>query len=91
MLHLKPGQKLYEGAGCTECNGTGYKGRIAIHEIVVISRGMKKLMERRASEDDMRALAVSEGTQLLSQSAAELVLEGITTVREMNKVTYTID
>jgi len=91
MLHLKPGQKLYEGAGCTECNGTGYKGRIAIHEIVVISRAMKKLMERRASEDDMRALAVSEGTQLLSQSAAELVLEGITTVREMNKVTYTID
>lgn len=90
-LHLKPGQKLYEGAGCGECSGTGYKGRIAIHEIVVLTKGMKALLERRASEEEMRQLAVSEGTQMLAQSAAELVLEGITTVKEMNKVTYSID
>lgn len=91
VLHLKPGQKLYEGSGCSECGGTGYKGRIAIHEIVVMTKEMKTLMERRASEEEMRQLAMSEGTQMLSQSAAELVVEGITTVREMNKVTYSID
>jgi len=91
VLKLKPGQKLYDGAGCGECNGTGYRGRIAIHEIVVLSKGMKTLLERRASEEDMRQLAVKEGTQMLAQSAAELVLEGITTVKEMNKVTYSID
>ncbi len=91
MLNLKPGQKLYEGAGCSECSGSGYKGRIAIHEIVVMTKAMKVLMERRASEEEMRQLAIKEGTQMLAQAACELVLEGITTVKEMNKVTYSID
>jgi len=91
LLNLKPGQKLYHGTGCPECADTGYKGRIAIHEIVVLSKGMKALLESRATDEEMKQLACSEGTQLLAQSAAELVLEGITTVREMNKVTYSID
>lgn len=91
VLNLKPGQKLYVGAGCSECSGTGYKGRIAIHEIVIMSKAMKVLLDKRASEEEMRQLAMSEGTQMLAQSAAELVLEGITTVKEMNKVTYSID
>ncbi len=91
LLKLKPGQKLYHGEGCPECSGTGYKGRIAIHEIVIMTKAMKALLDRRASEDDMRKLAISEGTQMLADSAAQLVLEGITTVREMNKVTYSID
>jgi type IV pilus assembly protein PilB len=91
LLDLKPGQKLYEGAGCTECGGSGYKGRIAIHEIIVLTKAMKKLMEKGGSEDEMRVLAVSEGTEMLSASAKELVIEGITTVREMNRVTYSVD
>lgn len=91
VLKLKPGQKLYRGEGCTECSGTGYKGRIAIHEIVIMSKAMKQLLDRRASEVEMRELAVKEGTLMLADSAAQLVLEGITTVAEMNKVTYSID
>jgi len=91
VLDLKPGQKLYRGEGCPECSGTGYKGRIAIHEIIIMSKAMKALLDKRASEDEMRKLAISEGTQMLADSAAQLVLEGITTVREMNKVTYSID
>ena len=91
LIKLEPGQKLYKGEGCTDCNGSGYKGRIAIHEIVIISRKMKALLERRASEDDMRKLAVEEGTQMLKDSAAELVLEGITTMDELKRVAYSID
>ena len=91
VLELKPGQKLYEGAGCSECNGSGYKGRIAIHEIIVLTKALKKLMEKGGSEEEMRNLAVSEGTQLLATSAKELVIEGITTVKDMNRVTYSID
>ena len=91
LLKLKPGQKLYRGAGCSECNEKGYKGRIAIHEVVIMTKAMRALLERRASEDEMRALAVSEGTLMLADSAAQLVLEGITTVQEMSKVTYSID
>ena len=91
LLKLKPGQKLYRGAGCSECGEKGYKGRIAIHEVVIMTKAMRALLERRASEDEMRALAVSEGTLMLADSAAALVLEGITTVAEMSKVTYSID
>jgi type IV pilus assembly protein PilB len=90
-LRLSEGQKIYRGKGCTDCNEKGYKGRIAIHEIVIITRAMKTLLERRASEDEMRQLAVSEGTQMLQDSARDLVLEGITTVEELNRVAYTID
>ncbi|MCR4775544.1 MAG: GspE/PulE family protein [Saccharofermentans sp.] len=91
MLRLEPGQKIYHGKGCSECNEKGYKGRIAIHEIVVMTKKMKALLERRASEEDMRQLAVTEGTQMLQESARALVLEGITTVDELNRVAYTID
>ena len=90
-LRLDPGQKLYRGKGCQDCNEKGYRGRIAIHEIVVITRKMKALLEKRASEDEMRELAVTEGTQMLQDSARDLVLEGITTVAELNRVAYTID
>ena len=90
-LRLDDGQKLYRGKGCTDCNEKGYKGRIAIHEIVIITMKMKALLEKRASEDEMRALAVTEGTQMLQDSARDLVLEGITTVSELNRVAYTID
>ena len=90
-LRLEPGQKIYHGKGDSECNEKGYKGRIAIHEIVVMTKKMKALLERRASEEDMRQLAVTEGTQMLQESARALVLEGITTVDELNRVAYTID
>ena len=90
-LRLEPGQKIYHGKGCSECNDKGYKGRIAIHEIVVMTKKMKALLEKRASEEDMRQLAVTEGTQMLQESARALVLEGITTVDELNRVAYTID
>ena len=91
LLHLEPGQKIYRGKGCTDCNDKGYKGRIAIHEIVVMTKKMKSLIEKRASEEEMRQLAVTEGTQMLQDSARDLVLEGITTADELNRVAYTID
>ena len=89
--NLEPGQKLYKGAGCSECNESGYKGRIAIHEVVVITKGMKVLLEKRAPEEDMRQLAVKEGTQMLMDSAMSLVVEGITTIAEANRVAYSVD
>lgn len=89
--HLEPGQKLYKGEGCPDCNESGYKGRIAIHEVVVITKGMKVLLEKRAPEEEMRQFAISEGTQMLIDSAMALALEGISTVEEMNRVAYSVD
>ena len=91
MLRLEPGQKIYRGKGCPDCSDKGYKGRIAIHEIVIMTKKMKSLIEKRASEEEMRQLAVTEGTQMLQDSARDLVLEGITTAEELNRVAYTID
>ena len=91
MLRLEPGQKIYRGKGCPDCSDKGYKGRIAIHEIVIMTKKMKSLIEKRASEEEMRQLAVTEGTQMLQDSARDLVLEGITTADELNRVAYTID
>jgi len=88
---LEPGQKLYHGEGCQDCNESGYKGRIAIHEVVVITKGMKVLLEQRAPEEDMRQFAISEGTQMLVDSAMALALEGISTIEEMNRVAYSVD
>ena len=90
-LKLEPGQKLFKGEGCPECNGSGYKGRIAIHEVVVITKGMKVLLEKRASEEEMKQLAIKEGTYMLVDSASALCLEGISTVEEMNRVAYSVD
>ncbi len=56
-----------------------------------MTSAMKTLIEKRASEEEMRKLAVSEGTQMLADSAAALVVEGITTIDEMNRVAYSID
>ena len=56
-----------------------------------MTKGMKMLLEKRATEEEMRVLAVSEGTQMLFDSAKALVLEGISTVEEMNRVAYSID
>jgi type IV pilus assembly protein PilB len=91
QYNFEPGQKLFKGEGCTDCNGSGYKGRIAIHEVVVITKGMKVLLEKRAPEEDMRQLAVKEGTQMLMDSALSLVVEGITTLDEANRVAYSVD
>ena len=56
-----------------------------------MTKKMKSLIEKRASEEEMRQLAVTEGTQMLQDSARDLVLEGITTAEELNRVAYTID
>ena len=91
MLRLEPGQKIYRGKGCPDCSDKGYKGRIAIHEIVIMTKKMKSPIEKRASEEEMRQLAVTEATQMMQDSARDLVLEGITTADELNRVAYTID
>jgi type IV pilus assembly protein PilB len=80
--------KFYEGAGCLECNGTGYHGRLAIAELLDLSdriRGM--ILDRRPAAEIKRA-AKEEGMTFLRESAIQKVLEGKTTLREINKVTF---
>ncbi len=91
MLKMREPKPLFRGVGCPECNYSGYKGRTAIHEIMVVTRDIRELIDRRASEDQIRTVALRQGMTTLMDTAVKLVLEGVTTTAEMLKVTYTVD
>lgn len=93
ILGLDPSEpvKLRKGRGCSYCHDTGYKGRTAIFEIMPITIGHRQLIDRRATVDELRVFAVSEGMVTLKHSAANLVLQGITTIEELLRVTYVND
>ncbi|MBP1760161.1 MAG: type secretion system protein [Firmicutes bacterium] len=79
---------LKRGQGCPFCHESGYKGRTAIYEIMPILAEHRQLIDRRASVDELRGFAVSQGMTTLKQAASRLVLEGVTTVEELLRVTY---
>jgi len=77
------------GTGCPNCNGTGYKGRIAIHELVVINKEMRRLIAAGATQEELTATARrTQGMRSLRESAMELVRQGETTPEELLKITY---
>jgi type II secretory ATPase GspE/PulE/Tfp pilus assembly ATPase PilB-like protein len=85
---LTDSHKFFEGAGCIECNGTGFRGRTAICEVLDLSDRIREMIlaERPASE--IKHAAKAEGMKFLRESAVDKVLAGLTTVREINKVTF---
>jgi len=91
LLKLREPRPLFKGAGCPACNYTGYAKRTAIHEVMVISRDIREMVDRRASVDQIRQVAIRQGMLSLMDSCVKLVLDGITTTAELLKVTYTVD
>lgn len=79
---------FYEGAGCFECGGTGYHGRSAIHELLDLSERMRELILEKRPASEIKRVAREEGMTTLRESAIERVRAGITTLREINKVTF---
>lgn len=83
--------KIRRGKGCSFCNNTGYKGRISIHEIVLIDKEIRHMISNNASREDIFDYAHDvQGMTTLAESAAELVTQGITSVEEYIKVSYSI-
>jgi type IV pilus assembly protein PilB len=80
--------KFYEGAGCIECGGTGYKGRTAICELLDLTDSIRELILARRPTSEIKKAAREEGMRFLRESAVEQVLLGRTTLREINKVTF---
>jgi type IV pilus assembly protein PilB len=78
----------YEGRGCIECHGTGYRGREAISELLDLSDAIREMILDRRPAADIKRQAVSEGMVPLRQSALQKVLDGRSTLREINKVTF---
>jgi type IV pilus assembly protein PilB len=79
---------FYEGRGCIDCNGTGYMGRMAIAEILDMSDRIRQLILDRRSAAEIKKAAREEGMTFMREAAVQRVLEGKTTLREINKVTF---
>jgi type IV pilus assembly protein PilB len=79
---------FYEGAGCLECGGTGYKGRMAICELLDVTDSVRELILSRKSSAEIKRAAKADGTTFLRESAVNKALAGHTTLQEINKVTF---
>jgi type II secretory ATPase GspE/PulE/Tfp pilus assembly ATPase PilB-like protein len=79
---------FYEGAGCMECGGTGFKGRTAICELLNLSDRIREMILDRRPASEVKKAAHEDGMRFLRESAIEKVLTGLTTLREINKVTF---
>ena len=79
---------LYEGGGCIECAGTGYKGRTALGELLDLTDDLREMILERRPASEIKAAARAGGMRFLRESAVEQVLAGRTTLHEINKVTF---
>ena len=79
---------FYEGAGCIECGGTGFKGRTAICELMDLSDHIRDMILERRPTSEIKRAARDEGMRFLRECAVARVLDGVTTLREINKVTF---
>jgi type IV pilus assembly protein PilB len=85
---LERTRTFYEGVGCIECNGTGYKGRQAICELLDLTDRIREMILEKRPTSEIKKAAREEGMRFLRESAVERVFEGLTTLREINKVTF---
>jgi type IV pilus assembly protein PilB len=81
------GFPTFAGRGCSNCNGTGYKGRLAIYEVMVMYDSLKELILRGVSALELKREAVRAGLTTLRMSALQKVREGLTTIEETVRVT----
>ena len=79
---------FYEGQGCIECAGTGFRGRTAIHELLDLTDRIREMILAKKPSSEIRRAAREEGMRFLRESALDKVRAGLTTLKEINKVTF---
>ena len=90
LLQMEPDADvtIYEPCGCSRCDGTGFKGRIGVYEIMEVSQSLKSIISKGGTAEDIKEKALEEGMNTLRMSATKYVLEGITSVQEMMRVSF---
>ncbi len=90
LLQMEPDADVtvYEPCGCPRCDGTGFKGRIGVYEIMEVSQPLKSIISKGGTAEDIKNKALEEGMSTLRMSATKYVLEGITSVQEMMRVSF---
>ncbi|MEK8087253.1 ATPase, T2SS/T4P/T4SS family [Aquabacterium sp. A3] len=79
----------YSNTGCEQCNHTGFKGRLAIHELMLISRDMRRLIQTGSRAEELQRRAMGEGMRTLRQDGIEKVLAGLTSIEEVRATSNT--
>ena len=79
---------IYKPCGCPQCGETGYKGRIGVYEIMVMSQELKRIISKKEGTDKLKERALAEGMRTLRMSATEYVLDGTTSFNEMLRVSF---
>jgi len=77
---------LYRAKGCPRCNGTGYKGRLGLYEVMVVSEAVRRLTVERKSADEISRVAEAEGMKSLREDGIDKVLQGLTSIEEIARV-----
>jgi type II secretory ATPase GspE/PulE/Tfp pilus assembly ATPase PilB-like protein len=80
------GLSLKRAAGCEKCNGSGFKGRIGIHELMEATSEIKFLIKKNATSFDLAQQAARDGMTTLKQDGIRKIIDGITTIREVRRV-----
>jgi type IV pilus assembly protein PilB len=83
-------QVFFEAVGCDECGGTGFLGRTAVDELLDMTDRIRQLILERRPTGEIKQVAREEGMTFLRDSALEKVFAGLTTLREINKVTFVV-
>lgn len=91
LLDIHEDIKLHKGRGCSQCSDTGYKGRTAIHEVLIINKEIRMLIDKKASIDEIRAAALASGMTALKENCKTLILEGLTTSEELVRTAYSLE
>ena len=89
---LKPGVKwtdleLYKSNGCSQCNGTGYKGRNGIYEVFEITEPVQKLITQNATEETLQNKAREDGMVTMVEDGFAKIVQGLTSIEEVMRVT----
>ncbi|MDE7130572.1 MAG: Flp pilus assembly complex ATPase component TadA [Lachnospiraceae bacterium] len=79
---------IYEPCGCPKCDGTGFRGRIGVYEIMEVTQPLKTIISKNGSAEDIKNKALEEGMSTLRMSATKYVLQGITSIKEMMRVSF---
>jgi len=86
---IEKGQKLYRGAGCRDCRNSGYRGRLGIFEMLMITDQLRGMIVERRSATELQVVARKDGLKLMREDGWSKVLNGMTTVEEIVRVTKT--
>jgi type IV pilus assembly protein PilB len=78
--------QFYKAVGCPSCRNTGYKGRLAVYEILTITPEVRRLINKDSSEDDIKQLAMNQGMKTLRQQGIRYVMEGLTSTEELYRI-----